>query len=378
MTNLGVRQVIDRGVARVLNPALITALVPLIEAQTSDHDGETIGSGMAYQVNELALEDGQPPWPIVFSANGVTGAPYAMLKRGTIPYRNALETVKRVAAILRRLGKRDVVRAVTVTHGETDSIIGTGAAQYERDLAQWRSDYDNDVRAITGQSEHVILFTDQMNTYSSKALGKRAASTSPIPLAQLDAALDNPDSIVLVCPKYWLTYSPRDGAHLTGASEELLGEKYGEAMARTFLDGNIWKPLYIKSANLAGDTITLSYNIPDPPLVLDTTLVSDPGNYGFVYTDDSGAPPAILAVELSPDASAVKIRLSAMPRAAPGHRHIQYAYVGALRCGSGGCPAGPVTGPRGNLRDSDPLISRLDGGDSIHLYNWAVTQEFTF
>jgi hypothetical protein len=24
------------------------------------------------------------------------------------------------------------------------------------------------------------------------------------------------------------------------------------------------------------------------------------------------------------------------------------------------------------------LMSRLDGGDSIHLYNWAVTQDFTF
>jgi hypothetical protein len=378
MTNLGVRQVIDRGVEHVLNPALITRLVPLVEARTPDHDGETIGAGMAYQINELALEDGDPPWPMVFSAHGVTGAPYAMLKRGTVPYRNSLETVKRVAAILDGLGMGDVVRAITVTHGETDSIIGTSATEYEHDLMDWRGDYDTDVRAITGQSEHVILFTDQMNTYSSRVLGKRAAATSPIPLAQLNAALDNPDSIVLVCPKYWLNYSPRDGAHLTNRSEELLGEKYGEAMARTFMDGNVWKPLYIKSANLAGATITLYYNVPTPPLVLDTTLIRNPGNFGFVYTDDSGAPPSILGVELSPDASKVRIRLSAMPKAAPGHRHIQYAYAGALRCGSGGCPAGPLTGPRGNLRDSDPLMSRLDGGDSIHLYNWAATQDFTF
>jgi hypothetical protein len=378
MTNLGVRQVIDRGVVHALNPALITGLVPLVEARTADHDGETIGSGMAYQINELALEDGEAPWPVIFSAHGVTGASYAMLKRGTIPYGNSLATVKRVAAILDGLGFRDVVRAITVTHGQTDSIIGTSAAAYEQDLVNWRGDYETDIRTITGQREPVMLFTDQMNTYASKVLGERAAVTSPIPLAQLQAALDNPDSIVLVCPKYWLTYNPKDGAHLTNRSEELLGEKYGQAIKRTFLDGAVWKPLYIKSAHLIGDVVTLSYNVPSPPLVLDTALVRNPGNFGFVYADDSGAPPSIIAVELSADASKVQIRLSASPTAGAGPRHIQYAYAGALRCGTGGCPAGPLSGPRGNLRDSDPLMSRLDRGDSIHLYNWAVTQDFRF
>ena len=185
MTNLGVRQVIDRGEVHYLRPGLINALVPLAEASTSDHDGETIGAGMAFQINELALEAGQPPWPVVFSAHGVTGAPYAMLKRGTIPYRNSIATVTRVKAILDRMGISDMVRAVTVTHGETDSMFGASAADYEADLVQWRNDYDADLRAITGQREPVMLFTDQMNNYTSAVFRQRAAPTSPIPLAQL-------------------------------------------------------------------------------------------------------------------------------------------------------------------------------------------------
>ena len=76
------------------------------------------------------------------------------------------------------MGLRDVVRAVTVTHGETDFIKGASAAEYEADLVQWRSDYDNDLRAITGQRESVMLFTDQMNNYTSKTL-KSAASHRP-------------------------------------------------------------------------------------------------------------------------------------------------------------------------------------------------------
>jgi hypothetical protein len=378
MTNLGVRQVIDRGQAHVLNPDLITALVPLVEAKTADHDGETIGAGMAFQINELALEAGQPPWPVVFSAHGVTGAAYSMLKRGTVPYANSLATVKRIAAILDRAGIRDVVRAVTVTHGETDYIMGISAEEYEANLVQWRSDYNADVRAITGQRERVMLFTDQMNNYTSKVLGPRAAPTSVIPLAQLKAALDYPDSIVLVCAKYWLNYYRKDGAHLTNRSEELLGEKYGEAIKRTFVDGAIWKPLYITAATVNANVITLSYHIPSPPLALDTTLVRDPGNFGFVYIDDSPAPPKIRAVELYGGRNQVRIGLSAPPSAAAGHRHIQYAYVGSVQCAGGGCGAGPVSGPRGNLRDSDPVTSRLDGGDSTHLYNWAATQDFVF
>ncbi len=377
MTNLGVRQVVDRGEVHYLVPGLINALVPLAEASTSDHDGETIGAGMAFEINELALEAGQPPWPVVFSAHGVTGASYAMLKRGTLPYRNSIATVSRVKAILDRMGIRDVVRAVTVTHGETDSMFGASAADYEADLVQWRNDYDADLRAITGQREPVMLFTDQMNNYTSTVFRERAAPTSPIPLAQLPAALDHPGLIALVCPKYWLTYYRKDGAHLTATSEELLGEKYGEAIKRTLVDGVAWKPLYITGAAVASNLITLSYNIPSPPLVFDTQAIRDPGNLGFVYTDDSAAPPSISAVELVSGGTQVRIALSAPPIAPAGHRHIKYAWVGSIACSGGGCGAGPVTGPRGNLRDSDPLTSLL-GDDSDHLYNWAVTQDFVF
>jgi hypothetical protein len=199
-----------------------------------------------------------------------------------------------------------------------------------------------------------------------------------MPLAQLQAALDNPDSIVLVCPKYWLDYYRKDGAHLTGQSEELLGEKYGEAIKRTFLDDVVWKPLYITGATLKQGVITLSYHVPSPPLVLDTRAIRDPGNFGFVYSDDSHAPPKINAVDISSGDNEVRITLSAPPSAPPGHRHVQYAYVGSIGCGGGGCAAGPLTGPRGNLRDSDPLTSRLSSGDPIHLYNWAATQDFVF
>ena len=144
------------------------------------------------------------------------------------------------------------------------------------------------------------------------------------------------------------------------------------------MDGVAWRPLYITGAAVNGNLVTLSYNIPSPPLVFDTQAIRDPGNRGFVYTDDSAAMPSISKVELVNGGTQVRIALSAPPTAPAGHRHVEYAWVGSTACGGGGCGAGPLTGPRGNLRDSDPLTSLLAGVEPTRLYNWAATQDFVF
>ena len=96
-------------------------------------------------------------------------------------------------------------------------------------------------------------------------------------------------------------------------------------------------------------------------LVFDTTRVSDPGHFGFEYTDDSGNPPAIQSVRIV-DEDTVRISLSSVPLAT-ARKSVRYAYTGTA--GQGG---GPQTGARGNLRDSDPTPS-MHGN---RLCNWAV------
>lgn len=99
--------------------------------------------------------------------------------------------------------------------------------------------------------------------------------------------------------------------------------------------------------------------VPSPPLVLDTTNVTDPGNYGFEVFDDGG-PLAIASVAVTaPDT--VTITLSGEPTGT--NRRIRHAWTGVP-----GNVSGPREGARGNLRDSDATPSR-----SKHaLYNWCV------
>ncbi|MFP6685386.1 MAG: hypothetical protein VB934_11760 [Polyangiaceae bacterium] len=106
--------------------------------------------------------------------------------------------------------------------------------------------------------------------------------------------------------------------------------------------------------------ITVSFAVPAPPLVLDTTLVTDPGNFGFEYVDDSRAPPAIVDVAITAP-TVVTVTLASVPTGA--NQRLRYAYTGV-----DGAPSGPLTGPRGNLRDSDATVS----AHGYDLSNWCL------
>ena len=140
-----------------------------------------------------------------------------------------------------------------------------------------------------------------------------------------------------------------------------MGEHYGKVYSSLFLEGGTWEPLRPLTLKRTDAVVDLRFHVPEPPLVLDTTRVSDPGHFGFEYTDDSGNPPAIQSVRIV-DEDTVRITLSSVPLAT-ARKSVRYAYTGTA--GQGG---GPQTGARGNLRDSDPTPS-MHGN---RLFNWAV------
>jgi hypothetical protein len=117
------------------------------------------------------------------------------------------------------------------------------------------------------------------------------------------------------------------------------------------LEGKPWEPLRPKAITRAGNVVTIRYHVRVPPLVIDTTRITDPGFYGFQYRDDGASPPEIQSVALA-GTDGVAITLTGPPN--PGAR-IVYA-IGQIR-------------PRGNIRDSDPTASR----HGYPLFNWSVS-----
>lgn len=331
----------------------LVKLVPLVETAV-----ETMSSGMANDATKSAREvlfKGLTPprddHVVLVSCHGVGGQPYSALKKGTVPYANGIAQTKAAKTIADGSKRTYVVRVVTNVHGESDHVAMN--ANYDKDLLQWQSDYETDVKAITGQTSSIPMLHTQMSSFT-----KYGQATSAIPQLQLDASRASGGKVVLVGPKYTSIYSS-DGVHLTNAGYREMGEYYAKVYRQVVLEKKAWLPLGPKTIKREGTAITVDFDVPSPPLVLDTTLVSDPGSFGFEVVDD-GKPAKIASVSLAGSTS-VKIVLAAAPA---GAVRVRYAFTGIA-----GAAGGAKTGARGNLRDSDATTSAYG---PMKLYNWCV------
>jgi len=324
------------------------SFTPLIESSV-----ETISSAMA---NTITANDSGNDFDVAVGLHGVSGYTYSQLKKGTSPYTNGMNQVTNTKSAAQSLGRTSRVIGVTTIHGETDNYNGVSGATYQTYLEEWQSNYDTDVKAITGQTGTIPLFLDQMSSFMSSYAND---ATSEIPIYQLKAAEDNPGDIVLVGPKYQFNYSDRH--HLTAASSRWAGEYYGKVIKKVAVDHEEWRPLSPDSAERTGNIIYADFHVPAGELAFDTTLVSERDNYGFEYYDASSSA-TISSVELH-DEDTVKITLSGTPTGS--NQRLRYAYTGVAGTNTGAQNDGSAAG---NLRDTDDFPS-LYGNT---LYNWAV------
>lgn len=342
-----------------------SGLVPLTEPILGGV-GETMSSALANMITQLALPV-SPSYNTVVVLSTQANSPYAyeQLAQGTAPYIVALSQVSSAKQLSLADNKTLVAPVLTVVHGESDEILQTTAVQYEANLVEWRSDYETDVAAITGQSEPLRLFTDQVSSWP-----RFGFATPRIALAQYAAAKNHPGDIVLVAPKYMLDYV--DGYHLESYSTRRLGEYYAKVYKKVIVDGELWLPLSPSSITLSGNLIHVTFHVPVEPLELDTLAVSYKENYGFEYIDSSNSA-SITDVQIIAS-NVVEITLSGVPTGADPR--LRYAYTGTIGAWSG---AHSTEGSaRGNLRDSDTTQalyqdSHVPKAMGVHLRNWAVT-----
>ncbi|MGI4826938.1 MAG: hypothetical protein ACRYFU_01910, partial [Janthinobacterium lividum] len=195
--------------------------------------------------------------------------------------------------------------------------------------------------------------------------------SNDIPQRQLNAAESNPGLIALACPKYMLPYYGGT-VHLDGYGYRWLGE-YCSRAYETMLLGKQWRPLSprtIAFTSLLRDALVVDFWVPSAPLVIDTTLVSEPTGipgqkYGFEVFDASAQPPAITSITPY-GSSGTQLMIQLSGPLEKGAR-LRYAYSLPNPGGTAG-PGPPTGGCRGNLRDSDASVS-LYGNT---LYNWCV------
>lgn len=275
-------------------------------------------------------------WPggsyhTVANTHAQGGAKYVAIKKGTGVYSEAIDTLE--AGIAVNSDYSVVVESLHIIHGEADNNE-TSRAEYEADLHEWLSDYDADCKAATGQTEDVIGFLCQLPWAGGPG--------GTVQLAQIDAWQNNPN-LYLVGAKYQLPDA--DGIHLTQAGYYYLGELHARAY-NSVRDTGDWMPLWPSRIIAVGTTLDIDFDVPTPPIVIDTTTIASQTARGFNVSDSVGTV-TVSAVATRGDTG---LRLT-----------LARALVGTsptLKYGLSGY---------GNIRDSDPYTSELDG---TALRNW--------
>jgi len=344
--------------------------VPLVEGYTTWDGNANVETPSAGMANSLAASN--PGARYIVGLHGYAGASYVSIKLGTPLYSLFLNQLANAKIGAASAGYTFIPLASTLTMGESDWVAGSTAiistsnpyTVYEADLEAYQHDLLKSVRAaVPGVTKYPLFMAQANNT----GTGEAAQS-------QWQTCKDNPATIFCTCPKYQLAYNP-GGLHLTDISYKIIGEYYAKAIQHWVTYGS-WTPLQMSGATRTGSTVIVSFNIPVPPLALDTTNIYAHANYGFEWYDSTSS--ATIS-SVSVGASRVTVKLSGTPTGA--NQLLRYAWtcpagIVGVSCGATNPAASSsTTSIEGNIRDSDSTVSPSSQGTATPLYNWLLAGE---
>lgn len=340
--------------------------VPAIEENSTVSAvlGETPCGGIGDMIKERILAEdnlstSDIKYQIALSCPGYGAQTIAQLSKGTTHYARMTTQATYGASIAASLNKSYAVQAIAWTQGESDYTSNTSRATYAASLNTLVTNTNTDIKAITGQTKNIPLISYQVASH------KVASRTTPsIALAQLDVEASN-SLVYIATPMYHFTYQSTSDFHLDAFSSRWMGAYYGLAYKRIVIDGIDWKPLKPISSTKSGANLFVKFHVPSGKLVFDTDNVTLNTNYGFELVDSGGSPLTISSVYITGPDTVKVVAASTIPTGA----YLRYAWSGVDN-------VGPVSGPRGNLRDTqgDSIVFDVGGG-SKPMHNWCVIFE---
>lgn len=330
--------------------------VALVETTINPPPATSLEAPRSGALNTLSELGGGTAWNRI---SAQVGATYDQIKKGSTLYQQLITQCTQSKTLATNQGKTLVARAHMLWWGESAVTDGTENLVSSR-IQQLQIDYQNDFSGITGQTDPVPMFFDQISSWTAY---QRA--TSRVPIQQLAAAKENPACIMIgACYPYVF----KDSAHMTNVSYRANGAQFGKVMHRVLRLGETWLPLHCTSAVALGNEILASFHVPVEPLVIDTSLVVSKLNNGFEVVDSGGGSLMISSVILMEDGHSVLITMSSP---VPTGSLLRYAYTGTPGSWAGSGTGSSLGSARGNLRDSDSYVSLWNDP----CYNWCVTFE---
>lgn len=303
-------------------------LVPLQDGPTEQGYISTLYARFLERQNREAGPAG--PGIIV---NGVSqgGAALNAFVRGSQAYTDLITACTLAPVIGARYLRRTYTDRILFVQGEAGPY---GRSAYATALAGLIDQLRPDVQALNAAAGFSVapqIFLTQQNQFDTN----NTPTNTGVKLGQLDVALARLGQGVTLLGPMYQSQVQGDGIHMDNPGKALVAELHAHVTRRVMTDGvGGWNPLWpasLVSLPRTNAVITLDVVLPPGTTTIakdaDWVLAPADGNWGFAYTDDSGAPPAIQSVAIGAGAAAGQARLVITLAATPtgANRKLRYA-----------------------------------------------------
>lgn len=316
-----------------------------------------------YGMSEIladSLDSGKLPNSVVISIfpGGRGATSLSDMGPGSRPYIKFLSEIKGAYDVAHERGWRFEVPAFCWMQGEND-IVWKSGRNYKRDLKQFHANLNKDVKKITQQDRDVVCVIYQSNCLTLSPTFKPNVFESQetlVPQAQLELLRSDP-LFIASGPTYPYSFVG-ERVHIDGYAQKRLGYLAGASIIK-LMEAKPSKGVIPLEFLTSGKTVSIRFNVPHPPLVMDTTAVLKAPHYGFSVINSANVNilqrvtlvnnTIILACTESPKGSKIRYAINGLPGKSGNQR-----------------------GPRGNLRDSQgEVLSATILKKNYPLHNWS-------
>jgi hypothetical protein len=255
-------------------------------------DGESAEIAFCNQLSQLYVDASYSRPICIPSCTGQGSALMNTINQGTIPYNAGVYECEVIARGNTGptlpgypTGKTFGTMGVLFTHGESDAVDNAAnniqvPTVYLGQLTSLAPAYQASFRGVLGQQNKTAIipfFVSSQQSSPGQLTGWNTTAWADLLFCQA-----NPTTTVYACPKY--QFPPgAGGIHLADY------RPYGEKLAQSYMkyqaglaanDPLLYAPLWMTAISVTGDTVTVTYFVPVPPLVFDTTTLPAPHQSG--------------------------------------------------------------------------------------------------
>ena len=280
------------------------------------------------------------------------------------PYNKFIEEIAYAYEKAQELGWEFQIPAICWMQGESD-IAEYPDTDYKALFHQMYNNLNNDIKQITHQADDIRIICYQTSSLTKGDRFKNnnyLGTESLTPEIQMEMVRD--DSLIWAMGPTYSYDFVREALHIDAVGQKRIGDLAAKSALGILRHESRFIGLVPMETKVEGNTVSILFNVPTPPLCFDTVQVNKADHYGFniIRQDNTDI---VSNVVLQGDTIVITCQES------PIGCRIRYGVNGEFRKG------GRLHGSRGNLRDSQGKTRKITiNGKTYPQDNWCYIFDY--